>query len=63
MCQPGIMKQVMDGSSRFRIGLDNFKPSRGWINHSEIKQRVCLSGAFVHDIGGNNQDKGTVCQQ
>jgi hypothetical protein len=42
MCHAGIMKQILDGSSQFRIYLDNLKPSSGWINHSDSKQRVFL---------------------
>jgi hypothetical protein len=53
-CQSGIMKQILGGSSRFGIGLDNLKPSSGWINHSESKQRVYLEwglyGRRTHQI-------------
>jgi hypothetical protein len=61
MCQPGIMKQILDGSSRLRIGLDNLKPSSGWINHSESKQRVCLEwglyGKRAHQIYTNHDPR------
>jgi hypothetical protein len=42
MCQPGVMKQILDGWCWLIFFFDNFKPTSGWIYHRECKQRVCF---------------------
>jgi hypothetical protein len=41
-CQPGVMKQILDGCCWLICGFDNFKPAIGWIYHCDCKQRVCF---------------------
>jgi hypothetical protein len=41
-CQPGVMKQILDGCCWLICGFDNFKPASGWIYHCECKQRLCF---------------------
>jgi hypothetical protein len=61
MCQPGIMKQIMDGSGRLTSSFDNLKSFGGWIYHSECKQRVCvLGGVFI--VKGPTRSTQTMTQ-
>jgi hypothetical protein len=65
MCQPGVMKQILDGCCWLICGFDDFKPTSGWIYHCECKQRVCfgwcLSCQWNQQIH-TDHDSGIQCQ-
>jgi hypothetical protein len=48
-CQPGVMKQILDGCCWLICGFDNFKPNSDdcWIYHCECKQRVCFGWFLI----------------
>jgi hypothetical protein len=41
-CQPGVMKQILDGCYCLICGFDNFKPTSAWIFHCDCKKRVFI---------------------
>ena len=63
--QPGIMKQILDGSGQFISGFNNLKPSCGWIYHSECQQKVflewCLYSEGTHQINTNHDPGVRFC--
>jgi hypothetical protein len=68
-CQPGVMKQILDGCCWLICGFDNFKPTcvDCWINHCEFKQRLCFGWCPYCECKSSHQihtdhDPGIQCQ-
>jgi hypothetical protein len=66
-CQPGVMKQILDGCCWLIFGFDTFNPASvwWWIYHCECKQRVCFGWCpyckWTHHIH-TNHDPGMQSQ-
>jgi hypothetical protein len=54
-CQPGVMKQILDGCCWLIYGFDNFKPTSGWIYHCQWKQRVCFGKHCTWKLKGTTR--------
>jgi hypothetical protein len=66
-CQPGVIKQILDGCCWLICGLNIFEPTCGccWIYHCECNQRVCFGWCpyceWTHQVH-TDHDSLIVCQ-